>query len=100
MIAFVIKLTRELDPVVLMRHAVEGTDPPWGYVEFFDPDAHGGPGAIKLTSNRRLARRFASKGDAFEAWRQQSSVKPLRPDGKPNRPMTAFSIVDIEEVEQ
>ena len=36
--------------------------------------------------------KFADMSEAFECWKRQSTVCPLRADGKPNRPLTAFSI--------
>jgi len=30
------------------------------------------------------------------AWMTQSTSKPLRPDGKPNRPLTAYSVAAVE----
>lgn len=68
------------------------------YVLSFDPDAHDGGGELMTTRNARNAKRFASTGEAFEFWRQASTVRPLREDGKPNRPFTAFT-VSIEGVE-
>lgn len=31
-------------------------------------------------------------GQALEVWRAVDSRNPVRPDGKPNRPLTAFSV--------
>jgi hypothetical protein len=31
--------------------------------------------------------------DAWELWMRPSVTRPVRPDGQPNRPLTAFSIV-------
>jgi hypothetical protein len=54
-------------------------------------------GSIHLTSDRDCARRFATAAEALTAWTTQSTVRPLRPDGKPNKPLTALT-VEIEHV--
>lgn len=69
------------------------------WVEWYDPDAMNGVGVVKLTKKHTMAQRFASYRDAFSLWREQSSVRPLRRDGKPNRPLTAYSI-SIEPYEE
>jgi hypothetical protein len=66
------------------------------YLVSADVDAHGGLGQVAWSRNPAKAKSFASTAEAFEFWRSQSTVRPLREDGKPNRPMTAFS-VQIEE---
>lgn len=67
------------------------------YLEWSDPDARGGRGDDRWTSDLAKAKRFPSFEAASACWQAQSTVKPMRPDGKPNRPMTAFSVT-IEEV--
>jgi hypothetical protein len=49
-------------------------------------------GRIWLTANRDEAHRFASAADALEAWNIVSKTRPTRPDGLPNKPLTALSI--------
>lgn len=63
----------------------------------FDHDAHDGLGHGIFTTSVNSAKRFASMGDAMEFWRRQSTVKPLRADGRPNKPLTALTI-EIEEL--
>lgn len=41
------------------------------------------------------AKKFANPAEAIEYWRRQSSNPPLRPDGKPNRPLTAYTAETI-----
>jgi hypothetical protein len=60
------------------------------YVKTFTPDGHGGCGYLVTTDKIEEAKRYTSKADALEDWRAQSTTHPLRPDGKPNRPLTAF----------
>lgn len=61
------------------------------YLESFDPDAYGGRGYADLTK----AMRFASVAEAFDMRKRQSAVRPLRPDGRPNRPLTAYTIAIV-----
>jgi|SRR5580693_650977 len=49
-------------------------------------------GRIWLTANRDEARKFASASAALEAWNTVSKSRPVRPDGRPNKPLTALSI--------
>jgi len=69
------------------------------YVHEFDPDGHGGHGDLVCTSDIKDAKRFESIADAFDFYRQQSKTHPLRHDGKPNRPLTAFTI-SVENYEE
>jgi hypothetical protein len=62
------------------------------YLLGFWPDRDGGYGEITFTDDLGAARKFASFQDVMECWKTQSKVRPLRDDGKPNRPLTAFSI--------
>lgn len=61
------------------------------YVTHYDADAHNGRGAIICTEYPTLAKHFPSFVAAFEFWRKQSTVRPYRADGKPNRPLTAYT---------
>lgn len=51
---------------------------------------------VRATPLPELAMTFDSFAAALEYWKRQSTVRPLRPDGKPNRPFTAWS-VEIEQ---
>ena len=62
------------------------------YVAAFDADAHDGRGLVDYTPHVSKAKRFAHHVEAWEFWRTQSKVRPLRPDGKPNRPLTATTV--------
>jgi hypothetical protein len=67
------------------------------WLEAFDYDEHapGRPyptGSGTSTDDPARAMRFESTLEAWEAWRRPSTVTPVRPDGKPNRPMTVFTI--------
>lgn len=63
------------------------------YVKSFDPDAHGGRGQLVTSPDRADALRFADAAEALAFYQSQSTVVPLRPDLKPNRPLTAFHVM-------
>lgn len=67
------------------------------YLVSFDPDAYDGRGHAQWSANRNKAMVFESGGQALEFWRTQSKVKPFRPDGHPNRPLTAYHVT-LEQV--
>lgn len=62
------------------------------YLAAYDPDAHDGRGRVTWTADPAQAMVFASGVDAWTCWRSTSTVQPLRPDGRPNRPLTAYTI--------
>lgn len=62
------------------------------YLVSFDFDALDGRGYGIFAHDPTIARRFASTADALRFWRTASTVRPLRSDGKPNRPLTASTI--------
>jgi hypothetical protein len=48
--------------------------------------------SVVLTGRADEAKRFADKVEAFEAWRGINQVDPVRPDGKLNRPLSAYTV--------
>lgn len=64
-------------------------------LEWFDPDAHDGGGDASFTDNPRRAKLFRNAEEALREWTRPSKVAPLRLDGKPNRPLTAFSVTTM-----
>jgi hypothetical protein len=63
------------------------------YLKSYDVEAHGGRGEIVWTSRVEEAMRFDGNRDAFECWKRVPECHPVRlSDGKPNRPLTAFTI--------
>lgn len=62
------------------------------WLRAYDLDARKGRGLVHLTNHRDEALRFASCEDVMGAWLKPSTVQPLRPDGKPNRPLSAFTV--------
>jgi hypothetical protein len=65
------------------------------WLRFYDPNAYGGQGYIAFTEDHRQAMPFDSFEAAMKCWQQQSAVRPLRADGQPNRPLTAYTVEPI-----
>jgi hypothetical protein len=62
------------------------------YVESYTPDGNEGRGRLVLTPHVQAAKRYTGHGAALAEWKRVSATHPTRPDGKPNRPMTAFTV--------
>lgn len=62
------------------------------FVRSFDHEAEDGLGSGAFTADPQLALRFGSRATALLFWRRQSRKRPLRPDGRPNCPLTASSV--------
>jgi hypothetical protein len=62
------------------------------FVRGFDPDYLQGRGLLVTTEHRHRAHRFDTNAAAFTFWQQESRVQPIRADGKPNRPLTAYTM--------
>ena len=62
------------------------------YLKAFDFEYENGIGYGDFTDDPSEAMKFDSFRDAMEFWKTQSKVRPIRPDGEPNRPLTALSI--------
>jgi hypothetical protein len=60
------------------------------YVTGGDHNALDGKGYFDFSPHIGLAMLFPSQREALEFWQRQSTIKPYRPDGKPNRPLTAM----------
>lgn len=67
------------------------------YLRHYDPEAHDGQGDMTYTSDPHLAMKFSSLHDAFACYQRQSKTRPTRNDGRPNKPLTAFTI-SVENV--
>ena len=67
------------------------------WLKHFDFEAFDGRGSGVFTDSTIKAKPFPSKASAFDFWRNQSRTRPLRPDGKANRPLTALT-VSIEQL--
>lgn len=69
------------------------------YVVEYDPsrpgrDANGEELLCHLvtTPDPNEALELPTKMEAFELWRSVDQRQPLRPDGRPNRPLTAYTV--------
>lgn len=62
------------------------------YLKAFDVDAHEGRGDATFTKNVAKAMRFKDVAEALAAYQMQSKLRPMRRDGRPNRPLTAFNM--------
>jgi hypothetical protein len=59
----------------------------------FDADAHDGRGDATWTTNPDDALTFDTLEAAKDFHQTTSTVRPLRDDGKPNRPLTMFTVI-------
>ena len=57
-----------------------------------DVDARDGLGMVQFTAIKDEAKRFPNFIEAMDYWKLPSTVQPVRDDGKPNRPLTAFTV--------
>ena len=63
------------------------------YLKSYDPDYRNGLGRVVVTDDPREAQHFDNMIEAFNEWKRPSTVHPIRStDGKPNRPMSAWSV--------
>lgn len=68
------------------------------WVVSFDPDVSATDpptfptGSCESDPDPAKALRFPAFIDAAEFWKTQSTAVPFRPDGEPNRPLTAFMV--------
>jgi hypothetical protein len=62
------------------------------YLAEFDPDGFDGRGYARAVSDPRYAMIFHGNAAAFAYWKTQSTDKPFREDGQPNRPLTAYTV--------
>lgn len=77
----------------LVGHARRHAPIPVGkWISKADVDAHDGRGMADFSLFPGNALTFESFEEAMKFWSKQSTVKPLRDDGKPNRPLTAFTV--------
>ena len=63
------------------------------YLLSFDPEAFNGLGKVSFTRDRSRAMQFSSQEAVIKFWGTQSQRVPFREDGKPNKPLTALTIM-------
>jgi hypothetical protein len=63
------------------------------FLQWFDPNAPLTGQIGGWTRDMSKAKVFVTTSEALEYWRQPRTIdNQIRPDGKPNRPLTAFSV--------
>jgi hypothetical protein len=62
------------------------------YVKSYDPDAFNGRGDATFTKDINQALKFNSMTEAMYFSMRQPACRLYRPDGRPNRPLTAFTL--------
>lgn len=78
---------------------ITGAKGPGRFLKNYDPDwqpeGYRGPqsGRAEWTDNVHEAMHFPNQIAAYRCYMATSKTAPRRPDGKPNRPLTAYSIL-------
>lgn len=67
------------------------------FLAHFDPDENDGFGCARWTAHQHEAKVFPDLLAAFAEWKRESTVRPLRDDGKPNRPLSAYTVTFTKE---
>ena len=80
--------------IVLISRADGRTDgvPVGAYLASYDPEGDGGNGIATWTRDPSKAMTFATGEAASACYRAVPFNRPIRPDGKPNRPLTMFTV--------
>ena len=71
-----------------------------GWLAAYDPEAHGGQGEVRWTNDPTEGLTFADQTAAAECYMTVPSNRPLRPDGRPNRPLAAWTVEFLAPGEQ
>jgi hypothetical protein len=66
------------------------------YLKAFDPEALDGMGSFVWTKDKQNALHFDDAADAFILWNTVPKCRPTRSDGRPNKPLTAFSVEIVD----
>lgn len=64
------------------------------------PPQHPGRGLIEWTADINEAIWFPDLAAGMAEWKRQSTNVPLRPDGRPNRPLTAYTVTFVSPTSQ
>jgi hypothetical protein len=65
------------------------------YLQEYTADGFGGQGNLSVTNSLKLAKRYPDMRSVLEEWKSVSTTHPIRPDGKPNRPLSAYTISTV-----
>lgn len=63
------------------------------YLLTYDPEANDGNGMASWTPDPAQAMTFPTAEEAVACYRAVLHSRPARQDGKPNRPLTMFSVI-------
>lgn len=80
-------------PVIIKCRGVAGpfkTNATGLFLKDCDFEFSNGRGQAVFTNDVRQAMKFATMQAALAYWQTQSRTVPMRPDGKPNRPLTGY----------
>jgi hypothetical protein len=82
----------------VIRSAGEATGEPNGtegmFLESYNPEGNQGYGEFHWTKDVAKAKRYHHPADCLKDWNRVPDNHPIRSiDGKPNKPLTAFSIL-------
>ena len=69
-----------------------GAWPVGAYLGSYDPEANDGWGDASWTSDPAKALVFSNATEAIRLYKAIPANRPTRPDGRPNRPLTALAI--------
>jgi hypothetical protein len=84
------------DSIMQIAQLADGTSTPFDgkYIVAYNasgPDSPGMRCLLEVTDDPALALRLPA-AELLELWRSVDQRQPLRPDGQPNRPLTAFTV--------
>lgn len=90
--------------VMVLRGQANGQPTPYDgqFLKAFDFEAGDGVGMIDTTTDVNEAKHFADVAEAIAFRNTSPECKPTRPDGLPNRPLTAtnWEVTSVERVLQ
>ncbi len=80
--------------IVLISRADGRTEgvPVGSYLASYNPEGDGGNGVVTWTRDPAQAMTFPTEAAATACYRAVPLNRPLRPDGKPNQPLTMFTV--------
>ena len=89
MTTFVITCMHDKNGNVLPQ-LIDSPDARW--LKSFDPNAYDGLGLVEWTHDINEALKLADFIEAKDYYIQRSTIRPLRADGQPNRPLTGWTV--------
>jgi hypothetical protein len=85
-----------IEYVIVCRGWADGRPDPdnleGAFLREYDPEFAGGLGVAKWTRDLDEALKFTDVTEIFRLWKLSPKSRPTREDGRPNRPLTAFTI--------